>query len=207
MVKKTPNHPGHVFGENPNTGCIVGEKIRSADSHNLSWINLAFGRDTPVPGRVNEISLEGGGAVSTDRSVATGKNLNGNKEFRGPSTKSQARGFGKTGFGSSSRHGVPIAPLNGENVVWQSGGSDSIPALFPEVLNQGGGRDTDNGRSSGPSFADILSKQSKTTAKTTMKPAEKNPCITFGEEVLETESFYQEHALICRFAGLWPSLP
>ncbi|KAH9303543.1 hypothetical protein KI387_044424, partial [Taxus chinensis] len=52
------------------------------------------------------------------------------------------------------------------------------------------------------SFKDVLKGK-----ESSMKPADITPCITFGEDVISSEVYYKEHALICRFGGLWPSLP
>ncbi|KAH9306067.1 hypothetical protein KI387_010471, partial [Taxus chinensis] len=89
--------------------------------------------------------------------------------------------------------GVPVATPSFEN----------LKSVLEGSVHDRSELDKDTSRGHiGSSFKNVLNGK-----ESSMKPADITPSITLGEEVISYEIYYKEHALICRFGGLWPSLP
>ncbi|KAH9295784.1 hypothetical protein KI387_039372, partial [Taxus chinensis] len=99
--------------------------------------------------------------------------------------------------------GSPLQPMNRSSSVdlHTKLTMTDCPDTRVHVLNNNPHRST--------TFKDIL--QGRGLAQgmspiTPLTPAVTNPNVSFGDEVLDLERFYLEHALIGRFSGLWPNL-
>ncbi|KAH9295953.1 hypothetical protein KI387_039541 [Taxus chinensis] len=188
MVKR--RHGGHGGLKNSgDDGRRAQELLRTEADHVLSWIDQAFCDAKAAPNPAG--SSHGDGSHLTPL----------------PKTRSScadhSAAIGVCNSGRAVGGGSPLQPLNRSSSVdlHTKLTKTDCPDTRVHVLNNNPHKST--------TFKDIL--QGRSIAQgmspiTPLTPAVTNPSVAFGNEVLDSERFYLEHALIGRFSGLWPNL-